>query len=327
MHRLALALALLAAAVGSIPVEDPAHGDLVSLVELADVATGSPQQLDVGAGKEEGPGAAKRFTFAGTLQHVTNRFCTEREKKYGNGAIFCNELIGLQHKWVDATALGKMSAFTRLLGVMSGHFCPTKKATEDARCLVLSLLTKAVPAGLRWNADRKRYLQMTKDVGKHYCSKYGDSDLFCPLVRALKNHYFNAVMTQNDEKYVAYVHKLSDHYCVGPEIRHTADERCNIFPLLLKAVPAMDGKTIDGEVLEDRHTSTKVNGGDVPAVDERMQFRSDIIAATKEKKEDALKPVTAGYSADTFNPDEVENTVDQRVDDKPDQIQHQIGVN
>lgn len=280
-------------------------GDLIQLIDLADKTTGAPPQAEAPKGEKDAP-AKPQYTFAGTLQHVANRFCTERSKAYGNGAIFCNELVALQHKWIDASQLGEIKPFTQLLGTMTGHFCPTKEATGDARCLVLSLLTRAVPTELNWNADRKRYLQMTKDVAAHYCDKHGENDLVCPLMRALNTHYYHAVMTKEADKYVEFVQKMNKHYCSnGPET-HPADDRCSILPLLLKAMPEMSEKSPDGEVLVDRHALP--NSGDVPPIDDGMMMQVDIAmenekhAKTTGKKK---KPTAqnAEYKAREFNPD------------------------
>jgi len=218
--------------------------------------------------------AGKKYTYAGTLQHVANRFCTEREKKEGRGEVFCNELVALQHTWVDGEAMGTLHKYTELIGTMQGHYCPNSKAaTRNAKCLVLTLLTKAIPANLKWNAERKRYLQLMEDIGAHYCKVHGDHHLFCPLMKSLKKHFFDAVAVQDSTQFKKYVESLNEHYCAkGQEINHPADERCNIYPLLLQALPAMGADTTDGKVLENggagQHATPGDPPGNVPAVDE-----------------------------------------------------------
>jgi len=304
----------------ALPVENRARdhqGELMALVDLADQATGpqaenNPEDAEEAAAAAGESGNPDLLSFAGTLQHVANRFCTERERKYGNGAIFCNELVGLQHKWIDASSLGNIEPFTRLLGVMSGHFCPTQKATEDSRCLVLSLLTRAVPADLKWNADRKRYLQMTKDLGSHYCQLHGTEDdkLVCPLMQALHSHYFDAVMTRDDSKYVAYVNKLNDHYCKGEELNHGEDARCNIFPLVLQALPALPAKDLHEKVHENRHAHPDTRDhAENPSIDESMQYRADVVASDKalatatQKSKQTLAASVPLYTAREYKPE------------------------
>jgi len=264
--RAALALALVAVlaevSVGLPQLDGTAdYGEIIALV---DETTGA--ELGSQAGK---------LTYAGTLQHVANRFCTEREKKKGTGAVFCGELVALQHSWVDGEAMGTLHKYIQVLGMMQGHYCPDSKSTENAKCLVLSLLSKAIPVNLKWNVDTKRYLQMVEDVGKHYCKVHGEEALFCPLMKSLKKHFFEGVVTQDSSGFKKYVESLHAHYCAkGQSHNHPADERCNIFPLLLQALPVMNAATEQGKVLENGGAGQHVTPGDppgnVPAVDEQL---------------------------------------------------------
>jgi len=252
------------------------------LEETTDLPDGKTEGDDEKKPKTAGLG--KVYTYAGTLQHVTNRFCTEREHKHGSGQIFCNELIAMQHSWIDAESKGTTQKYTRFLGYLMGHYCPDMDATRDARCLVLSLLTKSIPTDLKWNPDRKRYLQLTVDLGKHYCKVHGPKELFCPLIKALRNHYFHAVVNQDETSYMSYVKSLQDHYCVG-EVNHPADERCNIFPLLMQALPKMmtsaqiDAMIPHAKVLEDKHATPKTDRtypGENPGQDHSMRHKQTI---------------------------------------------------
>lgn len=297
------------------------HGDILNLLQ-----TNVGKEAIAGAGKEEaddeeegakveplpegtkeGAGQntvahAKVYTYAGTLQHVTNRFCTEREHKHGSGQIFCNELQAMQHSWIDAEALGNTQKYSKFVGFLMGHYCPDMDATRDARCLVLSLLTKGIPNDLKWNPDKKRYLQLTADLGKHYCKVHGDKKLFCPLVKALRDHYFKAVTLNDNTRYLAYVKSLQKHYCTG-DVEHAPDERCSIFPLLLQALPEAASAELvahaaveHGKVLENRHVTandaTDSFEGEHPGQDHSMIHRSDIRqmeAMRKERMADMAK--------------------------------------
>lgn len=263
---------VLCAAVNAIPLAyDEDHGELVKLIDEA-VDSGQawvpgtpvPQAKTLGATQGANP-----YTFAGTLQHVANRFCVERVQKEGKGNLFCKELVALQKQWIVSESTGEVHKFNGYLGSLTGHYCPDAAATKDGRCLVLSLLTKAVPADLKWNADRKRYLQLTKDVAKHYCKVHGEAELFCPLVRGLKKHYFQAVNVQDSTKYEKYLKSLQKHYCVGAQT-HKPDERCNIFPLLQKGLPSMDKKLLElnhGKVIESKHATPGDPPGDTVPID------------------------------------------------------------
>merc|ERR1711871_447575 len=157
-------LVLLLASTAALPVEDgvgealPMGMGLDAFIQESGLAT-----LAAGG---NGP-----FTFAGTLQHVANRFCTEFVHKDSQAPVFCEELVWLQHKWIDADTSGDKEGFTKAMGQLQGHWCPDAAATASARCLVLQLLSKAVPTTLKWSLEKKGYYQMTKDVSRHFCTK------------------------------------------------------------------------------------------------------------------------------------------------------------
>lgn len=267
VQRLLVVLAV--AGCGALPQlgDEPSEYGVVTLVEEA--------VGDMEASGEQAAEQDVKLTYAGTLQHVVNRFCTERVKK--KGAIFCDEMVALQNSWVDAEGQGTMDSFTKLLGMMQAHYCPKRTSTDDARCLVLTLLEKGIPVSLKWNANRKRYLQLTKDIAAHYCKMHGENALFCPLMKALKTHYFNAVVRHDGTRFVKYVTSLKQHYCDSEaRMGHPADERCNIFPLLLHAMPGMGKQSIDGKVLSNtgKHATPGDPPGNVPAVDEGL-FKGD----------------------------------------------------
>merc|ERR1711871_89873 len=212
-------------------------------------------------GRGNGP-----YTFGGTLQHVANRFCTEFVKKSGTGPVFCQELVLLQHKWIDADTTGQKDGFTKVMGGLIGHYCPDVESTETARCLVLQLLSKAVPATLKWSLEKKSYYQMTKDVASHYCKKLGPNDVFCPLMEAVPKHFFHAVMAGKDTDFKSYMGKLNAHYCNGPAL-HVADKRCTIFQLMEASLPNIIPGTGNAMDDDNRHAEPKGTGGNVPSLD------------------------------------------------------------
>jgi len=258
MLRVLLVVATLSLAV-ALPMEDgPANelseGGVMSLIQESGLAT-----LAKGG---DGP-----FTFQGTLQHVVNRFCTEYTKQVGEGPTYCSELVLLQHKWIQADATGEKEPFTKYLGALAGHYCPDHKATETSRCLVLQLLGKAVPATLKWNAEKKGYYQMTIDVASHFCKKLGKEELFCPLLKALSKHFFTAVNTGDGVKYTKYVQDLEDHYCKGA-VRHSPDQRCSILPLMHTSIPSLELQLQPAN--PSRHHMPAGTNGNVPAVDDEI---------------------------------------------------------
>ena len=201
-----------------------------------------------------------------SLQHVANRFCTEFVKKSGTGPVFCEELVLLQHKWIDADTTGQKDGFTKVMGGLIGHYCPDAESTETARCLVLQLLSKAVPATLKWSLEKKSYYQMTKDVASHYCKKLGPNDVFCPLMEAVPKHFFHAVMAGKDTDFKSYMGKLNAHYCNGPAL-HVADKRCTIFQLMEASLPNIIPGTGNAMDDDNRHAEPKGTGGNVPSLD------------------------------------------------------------
>lgn len=252
------ALLVLCASAAALPAQEtqgselgPLDDGITALVDETGLASR--------AGLPDGP-----FSFQGTLQHVANRFCTEFTSTEASGQVYCDELVLLQHKWIDADTTGDKTEFTKFLGQLTGHHCPDAKASETAKCLVLQLLSKAVPATLKWSSERKIYYQMTKDVASHYCKKLGKMNIFCPLLNALPKHFFRAVMDSDTTKYNDYVVRLQDHFCKGIA-RHDEDQRCSVLPLLLQSLP----EVVDMQTGVDpsRHHTPSGTGGDVPAVD------------------------------------------------------------
>merc|ERR1711871_119556 len=233
----------------------------------------------------------QKYTYADTLQHVANRFCTERRKRRGKGAVFCREIIGMQSTWIQAEKTGDIERYSGLLGMMRGHYCPTEKHINEARCLIMTLLGKGIPTNLRWNPERKRYLQLTSDVADHYCTIHGEGDMFCPLMKGLKKHFYEAVLYREAKGYVKYIKNLQNHYCSPRnEVEHPADERCNILPLLLKGLPELKGTpedSVQGQVLANggvgMHAMPGIPEGNVPAIDDKFKYRIDL------KKEGAGK--------------------------------------
>ena len=198
---------------------------------------------------------------------MANRFCTEFVKQSGTGPVFCNELVLLQHKWIDADTSGDKDPFEKVMGGMIGHYCTDPASTETARCLVLQLLAKAVPATLKWNIEKKGYYQMTEDVARFYCKKVGPNDVFCPLMEALPKHFFRSVQAGKETKFKKYLDQLNTHYCAGAA-RHPADKRCVIFKLMTAALPVIIPATGNAMDDDNRHHIPKGTGGDVPANDE-----------------------------------------------------------
>lgn len=255
MARCQVALALFACALllecGALPSEgvvklvdedagNAAEADAAEMTQEEEMTLKTTSKLP-SLSKASSPVEQPHLTFAGTMERVVSRFCTERLPGKEMGDVFCNELIALQSGWVNAEAKGTMGGFTKLMGMMQGHYCPQKtSAEEDAKCMVVTLLREGIPINLKWNSERKRYLQLTKDVGKHFCKLHGENALFCPLMKALRMHFFHAVTRQDSSSFKTYLTKLNAHYCTeGKDTRHPADERCSMFPLLLHALPEM----------------------------------------------------------------------------------------
>jgi len=306
VHQASL-LVLVVVVCSGLPTLDeaPELGDVSEIVNFIQESMDSYSEMapdvaqdakdDVVTSVDEDDSAAKNpktYTYAGTLQHVANRMCSERTKKKGAGGLFCQELIALQKTWVSAEARGDLHSYTGYLGQLKGHYCPDSKSTQKAKCLITTMLVKAVPAQLRWNADRKRYLQLTKDVATHYCAVHGEHRLFCPLMKSLQKHFFEAVMTTDADKYSHLVKHMKEHYCDGPDaIEHPADERCSIFPLLLKAIPTIDKSEVnnDAKVLENggvgAHNTPGTPAANVPGVDAKdgFQFSRPPILPTPKK--------------------------------------------
>lgn len=258
MWKSLLALSVVLTVATCLPMESGAagelsEGELTSFIQESGLATFT---------EAKGP-----FTFAGTLQHVANRFCTEYTKPVGIGPTYCSELVLLQQKWIEADNSGERDAFMTYLGQLTGHYCPDAAATETSRCLVLQLLTKAVPATLKWNAEKKGYYQMTRDVATHYCKKLGKQQLFCPLLKALSKHFFDAVNTGDSKKYKKYIADLETHYCEG-SVRNKPDQRCSILPLMKSAVP--DLELVIQPADPSRHHTPAGTNGNVPAVDDEI---------------------------------------------------------
>merc|ERR1711871_797342 len=167
----------------------------------------------------------------------------------------------------------------------------TEKHINEARCLIMTLLGKGIPTNLRWNPERKRYLQLTSDVADHYCTIHGEGDMFCPLMKGLKKHFYEAVLYREAKGYVKYIKNLQNHYCSPRnEVEHPADERCNILPLLLKGLPELKGTpedSVQGQVLANggvgMHAMPGIPEGNVPAIDDKFKYRIDL------KKEGAGK--------------------------------------
>jgi len=252
-------LVLLLASTAALPVEDGV-GEALPMGMGLDAFIQESGLSTLAAGGN-GP-----YTFGGTLQHVANRFCTEFVKKSGTGPVFCEELVLLQHKWIDADTTGQKDGFTKVMGGLIGHYCPDVESTETARCLVLQLLSKAVPATLKWSLEKKSYYQMTKDVASHYCKKLGPNDVFCPLMEAVPKHFFHAVMAGKDTDFKSYMGKLNAHYCNGPAL-HVADKRCTIFQLMEASLPNIIPGTGNAMDDDNRHAEPKGTGGNVPSLD------------------------------------------------------------
>jgi len=177
--------------------------------------------------------------YRDVLQHIADKYCTYYKHKVGDGAIFCQEMVGLQEKWAQAEELGETHHYMKMLGAINGHMCATKLQKEWDHCKVFNLMIKAVPVRMKWSPERKKFLQLNKDIAKHYCKQHGEADIFCPLTRALAPHYFDAVNDKKAVKYTAYIKGLQKHYCAKKgAAKHPFDERCSIFPLLHKGLPA-----------------------------------------------------------------------------------------
>jgi hypothetical protein len=170
---------------------------------------------------------------------MADKYCTEYRKPLGKGPIFCSMMAALQEKWADAEALGDTKAYMKYLGAITGHWCGTAYRKETYRCRALMKMEKAVPTKLKWSPARKRFLQLTKDVAKHYCKQHGHKDVFCPLLGGLAEHYFEAVNNRNAAKFKKFVSHMHKAYCTGNKSGkgYPTDGRCSIFPYLERAVP------------------------------------------------------------------------------------------
>jgi len=193
--------------------------------------------LDSAALVEEEGGKSLRRMYEHALEEMANKYCVEYNSKVGAGMVLCKEIQGLQMSWAEADAKGDTTQYMKVLGSYVGHFCGTPTLNDQDTCKVFKYMRDAVPTELKWSGARKRYLQMTKDVSKHFCSAHGDNDLFCALSKGLQHHYFDAVNERKRSSFLKFVENLDTHYCKTKIPRHPADGRCSIFPLLQKSLP------------------------------------------------------------------------------------------
>jgi len=215
------------------------HGEpsVELLDDVALIQLGNAEEIGTSVTDENQGAISLRLEYENTLTAMTNKYCTEYPEKVGSYQIFCEMLTGLQDKWADAEAKGNTNEYMMTLGQMTGHFCGHPDEKDSDRCKTLALMQKAVPTELKWSTQRKRYLQLTKDVAKHYCQTHGAGDLFCRLTQGLAPHYFKAVSESNALTYKMFAENMQKHYCNNKISRHPQDDRCAIFPLLLQALP------------------------------------------------------------------------------------------
>merc|ERR1712072_661415 len=185
--------------------------------------------------------AAARLKYRDTLQHISDKYCSSFKHKVGQGAVFCSQMESLQYKWAEAEELGETTGFMALLGSVQGHYCADKEAQAWSRCKVFKLMVAAAPVKMKWSPERKKFLQLNKDVSKHYCKIHGEKDIFCPLTKGLAQHYYEAVNAKDTKKYTSFTNSLKKHYCSKKAMAHPADDRCSIFALLKKGTPANFG--------------------------------------------------------------------------------------